>query len=284
MAAAIIPAALSAIPAVGKLLGIGGSSGQDPQKNALRQQQLQQAESAALAGDPQAAAELESWNRPGPSNAEAQQFIAQHPQVGQEAMGTSFSGNYGQSFANPGQGVIPSTGSAGGIGQSLGGIGGSAVGGVGNPNSLLSTANAGVGAYDLAKQQDLMNQALSSVTSAYNAKQPLRQEALAGLENTQGPNLSSVFASDNPFARSAPGFQSGNTNALQAATQTPQQAAQSLTSPSGPAGQGVTAATQTPTAPGLIPGGTGLGSRPMIPYSALPPAPPTQAPKPNVFA
>jgi len=184
------------IPTVSKLLGgIGGSSGQDPTKNALREQQLQAAEAAARQGDPQAVAELQAWNRPGPTNAEAQAFLAQSGLAGQPS-GATFSGNYSQ-FTGGGPGAGGAAGSGlGGIVSGNGAGSGSVLGQAGNVLNSLQAAQA------TANQNAQLNASRAAAQNSYAQRAGIRGQALAGLQNfQQAPDLSADFASSNPFAR-----------------------------------------------------------------------------------
>lgn len=227
MAAAIIPAALAAIPAIGKLFGgIGGGSGSNAADNTLRQNQLQAAEQAALSGDPQAAAELAAWNRPGPTNAEAQAFMAQNPGVGQEAQGQQFSGNYGQVFSNGmGGGTVANPNVYSGQASGAGPAGGTTLGGALSPSSaggstlggLLGTVGQGIAgltaAQNLASQQAQLNASRAAAQNAYAQKAGIRGQALAGLSNSMtAPDLSADFKSSNPFANQAAAPYSGLAN------------------------------------------------------------------------
>ena len=267
MAAAIIPAALSAIPLVGKLLGgIGGSSGSNASDNTLRESQLKSAEAAALQGDPQASAELAAWNRPGPTNAEAQQFVAQNPSVMQQAQGTPFSGNYGQVFgnglgggtvANPNQSSGVATGGA--VGQpASSGTGGSTGSAIAGLAGAAGQAVAGLtAAQNLASQQAQLNASRAAAQNSYAQKAGIRGQALAGLSNSMtAPDLSSDFKSSNPFANQAATPYAGLANTQGA----PVLYAGNAQSPGAYSGAPIT----TPTSPTATSGGSQPGSVPSI--------------------
>lgn len=97
-------------------------------------------------------------------------------------------------------------GGVGGIIDSLGGIGGiggSILGGLKKigVDDVLGGASLGYGAYQMKKAGDLRNKSLKMVEDEYRERAPLRKVGLSGLMNEQRPDLSQVFASQNPFAR-----------------------------------------------------------------------------------
>lgn len=77
--------------------------------------------------------------------------------------------------------------------------------------TLLNLGQAGLGISDLvsasqlAKQsKDYANQALSSATTAYNQKQPLRQAGMAGMLNPRIQDLSGLLANSGPYGAGLP--------------------------------------------------------------------------------
>lgn len=182
----------------GGLSGLGGGSGADPAKNATREQQLQEAEQQALGGNPQAIAELQSWDRPGPSKAEAQQFVQQNLS-GIPSQAGSFSGNYSQFDPGGGNGGSATGGTSGSAGTGIAGAAGSGVSGI--VNTGLNAVSAIQSAQNFANQQALMHAADAAAQNAYAQKSGIRGQALAGLSNfQQAPDLSADFRSSNPFA------------------------------------------------------------------------------------
>ncbi len=97
----------------------------------------------------------------------------------------------------------------GGIGGLLGGSGG--VGGflggalkkVGGIDNVLGAGALGYGAYQQKQAGDMREKALKLITDDYATRAPLRTQGLSGMLNEQRPDLSSVFASQNPFRRVA---------------------------------------------------------------------------------
>lgn len=96
------------------------------------------------------------------------------------------------------------------IGQKLGITGGApggvsgvpSVGGIPGVSSasdlvskLLLGGSVAAGAADKVHQTDTQNKAMGYVTGAYDEKAPLRAQAIAGLQNTAAPDLSSIFSS-----------------------------------------------------------------------------------------
>lgn len=51
------------------------------------------------------------------------------------------------------------------------------------------------------KSNDLMNEALSTAKQSYADRAPLRSAGVSGMLNTQRPDLSSVYASANPYSK-----------------------------------------------------------------------------------
>jgi hypothetical protein len=108
----------------------------------------------------------------------------------------------------PSIGGAPKSGGLGGILGGLlggsGGIGGLLSGGlkkIGGVDGLLGGAATGYGAYQMKQAGDMRNKALKMVEQDYATRAPLRSQGLAGMLNEQRPDLSSTFASNNPFSR-----------------------------------------------------------------------------------
>lgn len=73
-----------------------------------------------------------------------------------------------------------------------------------NPDMILAGGSIISGAMDAAKASDLRDKALRSAEGSYNERAPMRAMGMAGLGNTQRPNLSATFADPgNPYARPA---------------------------------------------------------------------------------
>jgi len=109
--------------------------------------------------------------------------------------------------------VAPGVGTAigAGLGGAAGSLGDSVTGGSGSSgsgsgvnslvNPALAASDVAYGSQDYNTANQLRQAALSSAVTPYNEKAPLRNQALAGLENYQLPNLNQAFSpgSSNPF-------------------------------------------------------------------------------------
>lgn len=74
-------------------------------------------------------------------------------------------------------------------------------------DSLLLGGSVASAAADKAKQQGLIDKSTQYATNAYDEKAPLRTKALAGLQNTTAPDLSSLFSnSGNVYSRQREGL------------------------------------------------------------------------------
>jgi hypothetical protein len=98
-------------------------------------------------------------------------------------------------------GVLGSLGSIIGGAGGLGGILGGGLKKIGGVDGLLGGAATGYGAYQMKQAGDMRNKALKMVEQDYASRAPLRSQGLAGMLNEQRPDLSSTFASNNPFSR-----------------------------------------------------------------------------------
>lgn len=92
------------------------------------------------------------------------------------------------------------------LGGAASGVGGAIKSGVeyarDNPDAILGGASVMAGALAAKQASDLRKRALSTTDERYRERAPLRQKALAGLTNSQRPDLSSIYADPgNPYAR-----------------------------------------------------------------------------------
>lgn len=68
-------------------------------------------------------------------------------------------------------------------------------------DQLLGAGSAYQGYKDSQKSNDLMNQALGIANQSYADRAPLRTAGVQGMVNNKAPDLSSVFASGNPYSK-----------------------------------------------------------------------------------
>jgi hypothetical protein len=122
----------------------------------------------------------------------------------------------GQQYATTPEGIRyptnlqPTTGGGGG-GSAISGIGNFLTGGGegGGQQKLLGLGLGGVGAFQNAQQatqaRELTNEQIAMARAAQERQRMLQDQILASLgQKTQAPDLSSIFASQNPFAQQQP--------------------------------------------------------------------------------
>lgn len=148
-------------------------------------------------------------------------FLKKLAKVGLPILGTALGGPLGGAIGG-GLGGLVSGGGLGGTlaGAAGGGLGGLALGNVGglgaklaklglSPSKLAELGLAGAGLAQGASQQGKANQInqqlLQQIQGETKARQPLQQAAIAKLlaPPPGAPDLSSIFQSSSPFARSA---------------------------------------------------------------------------------
>ncbi len=103
-----------------------------------------------------------------------------------------------------GGGIIGADQRGDGGGGFLDDIGGMLSGGlkkIGGIDNVLGAGALGYGAYQQKQAGDMREKALKLITDDYATRAPLRTQGLSGMLNEQRPDLSSVFASQNPFSR-----------------------------------------------------------------------------------